>query len=128
MVVPIYGNFDHFPLKLMPIDLFHTLSPFLSPRAVPAARTASIKAPERARRFLPLYFLDPFLYQRNAGFMLYTLRPPLSPNAKTQKGRAPPTNTVDAARPLKRRYEFFLYAGKKDRLMLLSVCLSNYGG
>ena len=79
MAVPIYGNLDHLSLELMPIDLFHTLSPSRLSMARADYRRAQDRprskggqyqsAGEGAAFSLPLYFLDPFLYQRDTGFI-----------------------------------------------------------
>ena len=127
MVVLRYGDFDHFPLKLIPLDLFHillhaeaqncrlknkpsglffNLYPPLFSTAVAERRRAQGRPHSKGGQYqsagadaalpLPLYFLDPLLYQRHAGFMaIHSADTPLSPNAgaaKTQKDAPRPRN------------------------------------
>ena len=107
----------------MPYPPFSCLRrrPFTAaPRAVPAARVASIKVPERARRCFcrPLCLTRSFTSATRVS-LLYTLRtPPLPKRRSCQNAkRTRPAHgmTVDAARPLKRRYEILIVRRKKGQ-------------
>ena len=128
-------------LKNKPSGLFFNLYPPFSrprrrpftaaPRATPAARAASIKALERARRcFCRSLCLTRSFTSATRVSLLYTLRaPPLPKRRGCQNAkRARPAHgmTVDAARPLKRRYESQIVRRKKGQTyaaVCLSVCL-----
>ena len=100
----MYGDFDHFPLKLIPVDLFHALSPFLSSTAQAVHRRAQGRPHSKGGQYqnagadaalpLPLYFLDPFLYQSNAGFA--AIHASDTPSPKTPEL---PKRKKDAPRP-----------------------------
>ena len=136
MVVPIYGDFDHFSLKFIAINLSHALTPFLLSTAQAVHHRAQGRpcgkggqyqsAGAGAAVLLPLIFLDPFLYHRHAGFMaIHASDTPLPKRRSRQDAkRAHPAHgmTVDAARPLKRRYEILIVRRKKGQTYA-AVCL-----
>ena len=104
MVVPIYGDFDHFSLKLIAISLSHALTPFLLSTAQAVHRRAQGRPSSKGGQYqsagagaavlLPLLFPDPFLYQRHAGFM--AIHASDTPSPKTPEL---PKRKKDAPRP-----------------------------
>ena len=96
-----------------------------APRAVPAAKAASIKAPERTRRCLcrSIPLTRSFTSAARVS-LLYTLRTP--PLPKRKRARHAHGKTVDAARPLIWRYKIVRREkGQTYAAVCLSVCLSS---